>query len=1036
MVEPIAINVRHLSQDVRIPQEQVQAAIELLDSGLPVPFIARYRKEVTLNISEESLRTIEAELRSVRILCERKLTILKTMEFSGKLTPELDKSIREAKSLKRLEDIYAPFKPKRQRSAASAIENGLEPFALEILEGKVLPDKMDERAAEFINEDKKIKSVADVLLGAGHIIADIFGSRVELIQKVRDLFYQQGQLLTTKIEPAKSEQANSPATDTAIAKDTPAQTIDSQNEPAAADTLADTGNMPEIPSTEAETADGDALDDESANNESANNDDVADDVVADGDSSVPEIASTEIIPASEEQTADSDGDTQAVSDELLSEDIPSGEDSNEGDASNEVTELFEQLKEEQAEKGIPKVISQNTLRKKKRAEAKKKLDEIKQRQREHFSRQFSEYFNFSTKLRGVPAHRILAFNRGEKHNIIKIELKIDEAKLLESVKDLCVPGDHPHAEFLTGCLQNSLHRSVVPMLSREIRNDMTEYAEKHSVKNFAHNLRTMLLHRPLAWYVSPARRVLALDPGGKHGCIAVALDEFGNLLGNETIFLAGSAGRKADSAKTLAEMIRRFNLSVVVIGIGGGSRMAEETVALMIETHFAEDNLQYALVHRAGSVAYSTSSAAKEDLPFADPFVRAAVSLGRRAQDPMCELAKMEPSTLGQGVFQLDPRAKHIKQMLEEVVESCVNLVGLDLNRATPALLTHVAGLNIMTARRICEYRREHGRFSSREDLKKVPGINETVYKYAAGFLRISDVDNPLDATHIHPESYQLAADILEKLGYSANDLSDGDRVKAIANTIAEAKIGELTVKFSTELNAGINTVRDILEELSRPGRDPRRTQPPIVFRKKPLKLEDLTAGMELTGTILNVTDFGAFADIGLPESGFIHISQMASGYIQNAHERLAVGNTVRLWVVESDGDKKRVALTLLPPGIERQPQRQPGRERRDGTEHPSRERHVRPPKPDADRRESTGRPQRDSDRNTNGGRRFDKHKGGRPMDRTPRTFVSTPTKKESKPITEQMKQGKEPMRSFSDLAQMFGRAQSEQADDNKKGKQ
>jgi uncharacterized protein len=414
------------------------------------------------------------------------------------------------------------------------------------------------------------------------------------------------------------------------------------------------------------------------------------------------------------------------------------------------------------------------------------------------------------------------------------------------------------------------------------------------------------------------------------------------------------------------------------------------------------------------------------------------VSIGRRLQNPLNELVKIEPANLGLGAFHLDIRGKHLKQMLAEVVESCVNFVGVDVNTATSAHLTHVAGLNPMTARRICEYRREHGAFRTREDLKKVPGINEMVYTHSAGFLRIVDGDNPLDSTNIHPESYELAANIIEKLGFAVNDLRSSEKMKAVADKIASEKIGELTVKFSSELSAGINTVRGILENLSRFGRDPRESQPPLVFRKSVLKLDSLTPGMELTGTILNVADFGAFVDIGLQESGFVHISQMSTGYIQNAHERVAVGNTVRLWVVEADVAKKRVSLSLLSPGTEKHQPRsaEQGRER-SPREH-SREYAPRPQRPEGERREfssdkprgdrpprvSRGGPHRDS----RDGKQFER----KSFDRSPRTFVSAPVKKEAKPITEKMKQGKEPMRSFSDLAQLFGRAPTGENDGDK----
>ena len=1098
MVEPITINIRHLSQDVRIPQEQVQAAVDLLDAGFPIPFIARYRSEATQNLNEESLRRIDDELRSVRFLCERKLAILRTIESAGKLTPDLDQSIRDAKTFKRLEDLHLPFKPKRQNAAAAARENGLEPLALEIIEGTLPADKLDERAIEFINADKKIKSVADVLLGTGHIIADIFACKAELVQKVRDILYQHGHLTGTKVESVEQPTGKDGRQKSADKKD--------KRQPRAADAS---------PPVEETVAEANKADNENGvttfepvpdPNEPEIQEDHIDQTEVDTDVAIEDIADLADTPTIE--TADDGRQTVADSEGIAEESItseaspgvpesemdgtkgPEGEEGMEGtegteseekieaikepdvieatesteeetketvetvgtteepllpsaspadlrppllpaeDDAQEVTELFQQFQEEQAEKGIPVVQSQNSIKKKKKAEARKKQEEIKQRQREHFGRQFVGYFDFSIKLRGVPAHHILSLNRGERHKAIQVDIKIDEAKLLESVKEICVPTDHPHAEFLTGCLKDALQRNILPMLVREIRDDMTEYAEKNVIKIFGYNLRNQLLQRPLH-----QKRVLALDPSQKSGCKAVVLDEFGNLLGHETIFIAQSKDRREASELALAEMIRKFGITIIAIGGGGGSRPVEESVAHMIETHFsgehsADADLVYAIVNKSGTIAYSTSLIAKEELPGEDPFVRAAISVGRRLQNPLTELVKVDPVSLG--LFHHDIRGKYVRQMLTDVVESCVNFVGVDVNLATPAILTHIAGLNQMTARRICEYRREHGQFRTREDLKKVPGINETVYTHSAGFLRVTGGDNPLDSTNIHPESYELAANILEKLGFSANDLRSGEKVKAIADKIASEKFGELTIKLSSEFKAGLDTVRDILGTFSRLAREPHGSLLSGVFRRAAIKLESLTPGTELTGTVLNVTDFGAFVDIGLHESGFVHISQMASGYIQSAHERVIAGNTLRLWVVEADVAKKRVSLTLLPPGTEKQSPRSTDKKEQ---ERPPRERPPRPPRPEGERREFSEKPrgerpvgERPPFKGARDGKRFER-RDSKSFDRAPKTFVTAPIKKEAKPITEDMKKGKEPMRSFSDLAQLFGRASGDTED-------
>ena len=1010
MVEPITINVRHPLHDVRLAQEQVQATVDLLDAGFPIPFIARYRKEVTKNLNEEVLREIDDELRSARLLCERKLAMLKTIDSAGKLTPELDKNIRDARSIKRLEDIYLPFKPKRQNPAAVARDSGLEPLALEILEGKLPADKLDERSAEFINEDKHVKSVADVLLGTGHIIADMFGCRAELVHKVRDIFYQHGYLTTTKIggvqdkKESKKQMADSGIKPDADKKPATESIEESANE---------AGDPQKLESAEAVTVDDGQ---QAAIAESANE-------TGNPQKLESEEAATAVVSLTgaegEEGTEGAEGTAKTIAPET-------------SDATQEVTELFQQLQTEQAEKGLPTVKSQNAIKKKKKAEKKKKLNDIKQRQRDHFERQFSEYFDYSIKMRGIPAHRILAINRGERHKILQVALKVDETKILESVRELCVPNDHPFADFLTGCLQDALRRSVVPMLMREIRNDMTEYAEKNVLTIFGQNLRSMLLQHPLS-----QKRVVVLDPGHKDGCKVVALDEFGNLVGTETIFFTQNLQRREVGEQALAELIRRLNISVIGIGIGNGSRPIEEAVVRVIETYFADSDLAYTMVRRAGSLAYAASPAAKDEFPNEDAYVRAAVFLGRCLQNPITELVKVDPMSLGQIMYQHEVRGKYVEPMLAEIVDSCVNLVGVDVNRATPILLTHIAGLNQMTARRICEYRREHGLFRTREDLKKVPGINEKVYIHAAGFLKIFDGENPLDSTDIHPESYELAKNILGKLGFAVKDLQDREKTKAISSKIASERIGELTVRMSAEFNAGLETVRDIVQIFAMFGRDSYELRQPLVLRRKSIQLENLTPGTELTGTILNVTDFGAFVDIGLHESGFIHVSQMASGYIQSAHERVISGSLVRLWVVEVDVVKKRVSLTLLPPGTERQTSPQKPADRNHGrTPRESRGHSARPPRVERERREFSEKPRGERPtRDSRDGKRFDRRGDSKSFVRVPKTFVTAPIKKEVKPITEKMKQGKEPMRSFGDLAQLFGRAQADTDDGKKDGK-
>ncbi|GHT21865.1 hypothetical protein FACS189419_03450 [Planctomycetales bacterium] len=996
MVEPIVINLSYLAQEVSLPEEQVLAAVELLDAGLPVPFIVRYRKDVTRNLDEDKIRRIESELKSARSLCERKMTILKTIDSQGKLTEELDKKIRDAQTVKRLEDLYLPFKPKKQTLAAKAREKGLEPLALEILQGTVAPDKLDERAGEFINVDKKVENVADALLGAGHIISEIFAETAGLFQQTRENLHAYGSIVTEQIEP-KPEEVSAEA--------------------------------PVVPEKQDETpVDEEPV--EVAEHEPA----------AESDTS----GTAEEQPAVE-TPADENSGQQTAETPVVAQDSAAPQDAAAAET-DDITAAFQALQQAQlVEKGKPNVISQNTLKKRKREEEKRKLDEVKRRNREHYEKQFSDYFGFSTRLRGVPAHRILAINRAEQTKVIKAKIVTDEDRTLQAVRGTVVPEGHVHADFLTNCLKDALHRLVLPALEREIRNEMTEYAETQAIVSFGRNLRHLLTQPPVN-----RKRVLAVDPGFKHGCKTVALDEFGNLLAFETVFLLGSADRKAKGAEKIAEMVKEYKIDVIAVGNGSASREAVEVVAQILEEHFADSELAYVVVNEAGASVYSVSQAAKEEFPTYDPLIRGAVSIGRRLQDPLNELVKVEPQSLGVGMYQHDIKNKQLKEKLTHVVESCVNWVGIDLNTATPAILTYIAGLNQLTARKIYEYRREHGPFKNREDLKNVSGFGTAAYTYSAGFLRIPGAANPFDATRIHPESYELASHLLGKLGFTQEDLFDSEKVKALSERIAAERFGPLTVRLATELGAGLYTVRDILDELRKPGRDPRESLPPPVFRKNVMKLEELEPGMELIGTVQNVVDFGAFIDVGLHESGFVHISQMTAGFVRDAHEKVSVGDVVKIWVVSVDHERKRITCSMLLPGAEKQKpeeRKEKGRGKketgepsaqRSGTDRSSQqrddrsrehrpERDNRPPRSD---RPQTPRTEQDRFKYKKGGK-DDRNKPN--PNREPRVFTAAAEKEAAKPINEKQKQGKEALRSFGDLAQLFGRVTAPDPAEEKK---
>jgi len=846
----IAIDLRPVAQALQLSLRQVESVVELLDAGNTVPFITRYRKDQTGGLDEEQIRGVESRLVKMRLLAERKQTILRSIESQGKLTEELAAEIEAANSTKRLEDLYLPYKPKKQTLATVARERGLEPLAEEVMNASPAAADLDARAADFVNPDKGVTSAADALLGVGHILAELVSERADLRQKLRQILKRTGKLVCTRGE--------------------------------------------------------------------------GDEKVAQG---------------------------------------------------------------------------------------------------------FRDYFEFSDSIERVPEHRVLAINRGEKAKVLRVKVDADLEAMQAVVDEMVCPADHPHVEFLRGCGRDALARLVFPSLEREVRRELTDWAEVHAVDVFARNLRSVRRQEQVQ-----GRRVLAVDPGFKSGCKLAALDEFGNLLDQAVIHLVGKPERKQQGREKLVEMINNHQLTLIAIGNGTACRESEELISEILAGELNERGIAYVIVNEAGASVYSTSPLGREEFPDYDATLRGAISIGRRLQDPLSELVKIDPASIGVGMYQHDVKAKHLRTSLDAVVESCVNYVGVDLNTASPALLRYVSGLNQLTARRLYDYRAQNGPFKSREQLKEVPGFGESAFVQAAGFLKIGGGENPLDATWIHPESYELAGQVLEKMESSVADLADKERAAQLGERAAQVDLDTLAAHF----DAGALLLKDILSQIGRPGRDPREDLPTPIFKKGVIKLDDLSPGMELQGTVLNVVDFGAFVDIGLHDTGLVHISQLANKYVRDPHEVVSVGDIVKVWVHEIDKTRRRVSLTMIEPGTQRTP---PKREKRKG------DRRGRPPQggqpsqgggqptgdtPPAegasaeaaapatvDRRPRPPQGRRPQRREGGGGQGRRPQQGGAPK---PKFKSREPGRKPAPlvPLTNDMKAGKAPLRTFGDLKQFL----------------
>lgn len=517
------------------------------------------------------------------------------------------------------------------------------------------------------------------------------------------------------------------------------------------------------------------------------------------------------------------------------------------------------------------------------------------------AQEFQMYFDYVEEIRKIPPHRILAINRGERLKALKVKIGVDVVKInLMLQKQVITNQNSPAVPWIKEAIEDGYDRLMAPSIEREIRNSLTETAEEHAIRIFAKNLQDLLMQSPVR-----GRNVLGIDPAFRTGCKVVALNEFGDLLEYTTIYPHEPQRKWAEALSTLESLVKKHDISLITIGNGTASRETEQLVAELIRELCP--NLQYLVTNEAGASVYSASDLARQEFPNLDVSIRGAISIARRVQDPLAELVKIDPKSIGVGQYQHDVNQKELSTTLGTVVESCVNHVGVELNTASGALLKHVSGLSAKVANEVVNYRQTNGSFNKRSELKKVKGLGPKTFQQAAGFLRIADGDEPLDNTAVHPESYPLALKILEQIGYTESDLQDRER-------LAEMRVQLKTLdpkKLAQTLDAGEPTIRDIIDALGQPGRDPRDELPAPLFRADVLSMEDLRPGMVLQGTVQNVVDFGAFVDIGVEKAGLVHISQLSDRYVNHPTEVVQVGDIVSVRILEVDQGRERISLTM-----------------------------------------------------------------------------------------------------------------------------
>ena len=721
--------INTIAEELNIKPNQVESTVKLIDEGKTIPFIARYRKEVTGGLSDEILRDLGERLTYLRNLEKRKEEIIKSIDEQGKLTDEILQAVAIAKTLSEVEDIYRPYKQKKKTRATVAKAKGLEPLAKIIIEQKEVKP-IEEVAKEYVNidklsdEDKKNKdkvvaTVEDAIQGALDIIAEDISDNAKYRKEIKRICYREGQVVTRASKP--EEKSN-----------------------------------------------------------------------------------------------------------------------------------------------------------------------------------YEMYYEYQEAIKFIPSHRILAINRGEKEEFLKIKLEKPEEKILKYIEKDIIKNTTQFTEMLKTTIEDSFKRLIEPSVDREIRSDLTEKAEEKAIKVFGKNSKQLLLGAPIK-----GKTVMGFDPAYRTGCKIAIIDETGKLLDYTTVYPTEPQNDVVGAKRELLKLIEKDNVDMIAIGNGTASRESEMFVADMIKD--TKRDVHYVIVSEAGASVYSASKLATEEYPDINVSIRGAISIARRLQDPLAELVKIDPKAIGVGQYQHDVNQKKLAESLTGVVEDSVNKVGVDVNTATPSLLSYVSGINNTIAKNIVKYRDENGKLKNRKQLLKVPKLGKVAFEQCAGFLRILDGDNPLEITAVHPESYEVAEKLLNEIGFDKKDLKDKEKLEAIQNKLKTVDIA----KTSTDLNVGEMTLTDIIEELSKPGRDPREDMPKPILRSDVLKLEDLKEGMVLTGTVRNVIDFGAFVDIGVKHDGLVHISEMSEKFIKNPSDIVSVGDVVKVKVIKIDKERQKVGLSM-----------------------------------------------------------------------------------------------------------------------------
>lgn len=710
--------INELAVELNISKNKIENTIKLIDEGNTIPFIARYRKEVTGNLSDEVLRKLNDRLTYLRNLETRKDEVIRLIDEQGKLTEELKNSILNVSLLTEVEDLYRPYKQKKRTRAIIAKEKGLEPFAKLILSQTVKTGSKEEFISKYIDEEKGLENVEDCIKGALDIIAEKISDNAKYRKKIRGITYRTGKLVSV-----------------AVNKD------------------------------------------------------------------------------------------------------------------------------------------ESTV--------------------------YDMYYNFSEEIKKIPSHRILAITRGEREKILKVKIDLDESSVINYLQKEILKGDSIFKDDINISIEDAYKRLIKPSIEREVRSELFEEASDKAIKIFGINAKNLLMQPPIKNVT-----VMGVDPAFRTGCKIAIIDDTGKLLDYTTIYPTEPQNDIVGATKTLTDLITKYNVSIIALGNGTASRESEKFIADVIKK--IDKKVYYAIVSEAGASVYSASELATKEYPDINVSIRGAISIARRLQDPLAELVKIDPKSIGVGQYQHDVNQKRLDESLTGVVEDVVNNVGVDINTATPSLLSYVSGVNKQVATNIVKYREENGKFTSRKDILKVPKLGKAAFIQCAGFLKVPESKNILDNTMVHPESYGKTEELIQSLGFDLKTV-DEQNLKLAIDKLENINID----KVSKTLNIGTLTMQDIITELKKPGRDPRDEMPKIVVKSDVLSIDDISDGMILTGTVRNVVDFGAFVDIGIKNDGLVHISELSNKFVRNPMEEVSVGDIVKVKVIGIDKQRGKVSLSM-----------------------------------------------------------------------------------------------------------------------------